>query len=288
LPRSLENIEVHVRKLPAAYCLAVAAALVLCCSKGSAAHRISMLRGGALVTYVFQGDKVRIEENGSPRVLIFDGKSTEYFEIDNEKKTWAVATLRDAQTEGEALGEQLETAYAQLPPELRQQAIAERWKRHDLWKKVLEDTWFERIASHGVEAGQACDGYLEHVAGKVVAEGCYIPWSRKTIRKEDLGAVTRLAEFLNAALAHVESAAAIDLRDGPLGRLTRAPGFPARRYDIAPDGKSGVQMRILEFVRTPSVPPETFRPPAGYIELDRPAAIGPLIKRVRERAPVQP
>ena len=247
-----------------------------------------MIEGGTGVTYIFQGDKVRIEESGSPRVLIFDGESMEYFEVDTEKKTWAVATLRDAETQGKALGEQIKAADEALLPGLRYHAIAERQERLALWTKLLKDTYFEPTTIHSTVAGQSCDGYTEHVDGRVVAEGCYVPWNRETIRKEDLRAVTRFAEFLNTALAEEESAGGIDLRDGPLGRLARAPGLPARRYDIAPNGESGVQLRMVQLVRTPPVEPETFRPPASYAKLDRPASVWPVIQRVRARAPVQP
>ena len=277
-----------MRKPLAALRLA-AAALTLGYGEASAAHRISLVRAGTQVTYILQEDKVRIEEKGSPRVLIFDGKSMEFFEVDTEKKTWAVATLRDAQTQGKALGEQLEAADAAVPPEQRQRAIAERRERFARWTKLLAETRFEPTTDHGKVAGQSCDGYSELVDGKVVAEGCYIPWSRKTIRKEDLLALARLAEFLNTALAEVESTAGIDLRDGPLGRLSRAPGFPALRYDIARDGKSGVQLKLVEFLTKATVTPETFRPPAGYTRLDRPAeVVEPVIKRSLEEAPVQP
>jgi hypothetical protein len=278
-----------VRKPLAALRLAAAAALALGYGEASAAHRISLVRAGTQVTYILQEDKVRIEEKGSPRVLIFDGKSMEFFEVDNEKKTWAVATLRDAQTQGQAFGEQLELADASLPPEQRQRAIAERRERLARWTKLLADTRFEPTTDHGMVAGQICDGYTELVDGKVVADGCYIPWSRKTIRKEDLAAMARLAEFLNTALAEVQSTAGIDLRDGPLGRLSRAPGFPALRYDVAPDGKSGVLLKLVEFQPKLTVKPETFRPPAGYTRLDRPAeVVEPVIKRSLEEAPVQP
>jgi hypothetical protein len=278
--------EVRVRNPLAAVRLASAAALVLWCSGASAAHRITMARAGGQTTYILQEDKVRIEEKGSPRVLIFDGKSMEYFEVDTEKKTWAVATLRDAQAEGQALAQQHE---ATAPPDQRQRATAERRERLVRWTKLLKDTRFEPTSNQGMVADQMCDGYTERVGGKVVAEGCYIPWNRKTIRKEDLRPMTRLAEFLNTALANVDSAAGIDLRVGPLGRLQRAPGFPAVRYDIAPDGKSGVQLKLVEFVNTLSVTPETFRPPAGYTRLDQPpAVVGPTLERARERAPVAP
>jgi len=154
-----------VRKPLAALRLA-AAALTLGYGEASAAHRISLVRAGTQVTYILQEDKVRIEEKGSPRVLIFDGKSMEFFEVDTEKKTWAVATLRDAQTQGKALGEQLEAADAAVPPEQRQRAIAERRERFARWTKLLAETRFEPTTDHGKVAGQSCDGYSELVDGK--------------------------------------------------------------------------------------------------------------------------
>jgi len=283
------TVKIRARYPLIAICLVGGIALALSHSKNSAAHRVSMLRGGTPVTFIFQGDKVRIEEHGSPRVIIFDGESMEYFEVDTEKKTWAVATLRDAVTQGKAHGVQdIKAIDKALLPELRYHAIAERQERLALWIHLLKNTYFYPTTIHSTVAGQPCDGYTEHVDGKVVAEGCYIPWGRKTIRKEDLSAVEHLAEFLNVALAEEESAGGIDLREGPLGRLARSPGFPARRYDIARDGMSGVQLRMVQFVRTLPVEPETFQPPASYTKLDRPAAVWPVIQRVREQAPVQP
>lgn len=269
--------------------VAGAAALALYCGVAWAAHRISIVRGGKHITYTLDGDKVRLEEKGSPRLLIFDGKTMEYFEVDTEKRTWAVATLRDVQAEGQALAQQLEAAESALPPDQRERARKERRDRLARWTKLLRDTKFEPTGNQGLVAEHVCDGYQERVDGRVVAEGCYIPWSRKTIRKEDLAAVTRLAEFLNTALASAPTAAGIDLRDGPLGRLGRAPGFPALRYDVAPDGKSGVQLKLVELVNTLSVTPEMFRPPDGYAKLDRPpAVVDPMLRSVRERAPVPP
>jgi len=278
-----------VRILLAATRLAGATVLALCCGEASAAHRISMVRGGTQSTYILDGEKVRIEEKGSPRVLVFEGKSMEYFEIDNENKTWAMATLRDAQAEAKALGQQLDEAGAAVPADERERAIEERRERLARWAKLLEDTRFVPTRNEGRVADRRCDGYTERVDGRIVAEGCYIPWGRKTIRKEDLTALTRFAEFLNTALANVPTAAGIDLRDGPLGRLDRGPGFPALRYDVAPDGKSGVLLKLLELQSSFSVTPETFRPPAGYTKLDRPAAVvAPALERTRERAPVPP
>jgi hypothetical protein len=277
-----------VRKPLVAVSIAVVAlaALALSSDKGSTAHRISLVQGGTFVTYTFQGSKVRIEEEGRPRVLIFDGTSMEYFEVDDSKKTWAVATLSDAVSQGKELGKQLMTGEVALSPET--QAVISDRARFRTWIQLLKQSYFEPTKNHAVVAGQACAGYTEHADGRVVAEGCYIPWSEKTIRKEDVAGVTRLAELLNEELAFVPSAAGIDLRDGPLGRLARAPGFPARRYDVAPDGKSGVQSRLVEFVGRSPVTPETFRPPADYTKLDRPAAFAPLLERMRQEAPVQP
>jgi hypothetical protein len=208
----------------------------------------------------------------------------EYFEIDSEKKTWAVATLRDVQAQGKALGAQLDAADAALPPEQRERARAERRERLARWTKLQKDTRFEQTEFQGIVAEQMCDGYQELVGGKVVAEGCYIPWRKETIRKEDVAAVTRFAEFLNTALSNVDAAQASDLRDGPLGRLRRSPGFPALRYDIAPDGKSGVQLRLVSFLRT-TVRPESFRPPPDYAKVDRPAAVAePALRTVQDGA----
>ena len=279
----------RLRKPLRAVRLATAVALALWGGAASAGFKISTVRGGTQFTYVLDQDKVRIEEKGSPRVLIFDGKSMEYFEVDTEKRTWAVATLRDVEAQGKALDDQLEAADAALPPADRQRAKAERRDRLARWTKLLKETRFEPTGNQGMVADQMCDGYTERVDGRVVAEGCYMPWSKQTIRKEDLSPVTRLAEFLNTAFAHVEAAQGIDLRDGPFGRLARAPGLPVMRYDVAPDGKSGVQLKLLDFTNTLTVTPETFRPPADYAKLDQPAAVvAPAARAVRERAPVAP
>ena len=180
------TVKIRARYPLIAICLVGGIALALSHSKNSAAHRVSMLRGGTPVTFIFQGDKVRIEEHGSPRVIIFDGESMEYFEVDTEKKTWAVATLRDAVTQGKAHGVQdIKAIDKALLPELRYHAIAERQERLALWIHLLKNTYFYPTTIHSTVAGQPCDGYTEHVDGKVVAEGCYIPWGRKTIRKED-------------------------------------------------------------------------------------------------------
>ncbi len=281
--------EVRLREASGAVRLAVAAAVALHAGVASAGYGISFVRAGSEFSYALDGERVRIEEKGSPRVLVFDGKAMQYIEIDTEKRTWAVATLADAEAQGKALEEQLAAKDAALPPAEREQARKERRDRLARWTKLLRDTRFEPTGNQGMVADQICDGYLERVGGKVVAEGCYMPWSRQTIQKQDLAPVTRLAEFLNKAFANVEAAQGIDLRDGPLGRLARAPGFPAMRYDVAPDGKSGVQLKLTAFTSTLTFTPEIFRPPPDYTRLDRPASVvAPAARALRERAPVAP
>lgn len=91
----------------AALRVAAAVALALLYVEARATHRLTMERAGRQVTYVFDEDRARIDEAGSPCVLIFDGKAMLYFEVDTKRKTFAVATLKDVQAEGRALESEL-------------------------------------------------------------------------------------------------------------------------------------------------------------------------------------
>ena len=253
-----------------------AALLLLLAGDAQAGVLVKLVSAGRKATLEFEGNKVRVEEEGNPRVVVFDGDAGRYLEIEDAARTWAVATRDDVIAAGQAFDARLRQRLAAADPE-ELRAWTERRNRLRQRIATMKATRFEPAGGQSMVADLMCDGFDEVVGGQVVSWGCYAPWSRKTFRKEDFIAFTRLAEFLNSGFGHVEAAQGLDLRDGPLGRLARAPGFPLLRLDLKDGGKSGVPFKVLAISHQP-IPPERFRPPPGYTALEQPPSLALPVK----------
>ncbi len=251
--------------------LAAAVLLAFAGGRAEAGVRVKMENAGRKITLEFEGSKVRLEQEGDPRVLVFDGNDGRYLEIDNQAKTWAMATRDDVVAAGKALDARIRQRLASADPE-EVKAWIERRNRIRHRAEALKKTRFEQRGGQSMIAEQVCDGFDEIVGDEIVAWGCYVTWGKKRFEREEFAAMTRLAEFLNSGLGHVEAAQGIDLRDGPLGRLSRAPGLPLFRLDLRDGGKTAVPMRVDELVRQ-KIPAERFAPPPGYAALPQPASL---------------
>jgi hypothetical protein len=253
---------------------------------GGEAHagvRLKMTSAGRKLTLEFEGNKLRVEEEGQPRIIVFDGDRGRYVEIDGQARTWAAATRDDVVAAGKALDARVRERLATADPEEVKQWI-ERRNRIRQRAEALKKTRFEQRGGQAMVAAQMCDGFDELVGSEVVAWGCYVTWSKRSFQREDFAALTRLAEFLNSGLGHVEAAQGLDLRDGPLGRLSRAPGLPLFRLDLREGGKSAVPLRVEEVTRE-KIAPERFAPPPGYTALPQPVSLARPGKAVLPQEP---
>jgi hypothetical protein len=269
--------------IPRSALLATATALALLAGDARAGVLLKVVNAGRTFTLEFEGNKLRVEEQGAPRVLVFDGDDGRYLEIDQQARTWAMATRNDVMAAGKALDAEIRKGIAAANPE-EVRAWIERRNRMRHRADVLKRTKFEQRGGQSLIADQMCDGFDEVVAGEVVSWGCYVTWSKKRFQREDFAAVTRLAEFLNSGFGQVEAAQGIDLRDGPLGRLSRAPGLPLFRLDLRDGGKSGVPMRV-EAVERQKLAADRFTPPPDYTALPERAA---LVRPAKAALPLEP
>jgi hypothetical protein len=261
---------------PIALRAASAAALLLVGLAAEAGVTLKVVSAGRKATYEFEGNRLRLEEEGRPTVVVFDGDAGRYLELHPADRTYAEATQAQAAVAARRFDAELRQRLAAADPE-QLRAWVEQRQRVRRRLDALKETRFARSGNQSMIADQMCDGFDELVSGEVVAWGCYAPWSKKSFRKEDFAAVTRLAEFLNAALGQVEGLQGLDVRDGPLGRLARAPGLPLFRLEMRDAGRSAVPMRVTEISRQP-IPADRFLPPPGYTALRDPPALAVPVK----------
>ena len=242
--------------------------ILLLFGQASAGTTVTYVEAGRKVTLAVDRDRVRVEQEGSPVVLVFDGDAGRYLEIDNARRTYAVATRDDVIAAGKALDARVRKKEASADPAERA-AWAEHRDHVQKRLALMKRTRFEPTGVQAMVADTMCDGFKEWVGDELVAQGCYVLWNDTTFRREEFDGITRLAEFLNSAIGQVESAQGLDLRDGPLGRLKRSPGFPLLRLDLKEGGRSGVPLQVTE-LRHGSLSRELFEPPAGYKALEQP------------------
>ena len=201
-------------------------------------------------TLSFEGNKLRIEDEA--QVVIFDGDAKSLVSLDPAGKSYGMVTEAEARELGaqererqEQRRAQMESALAALPPE-RQQELRAMMKRGEGKLRIVP------LGKKNTAIGLRCDEYRIYVDDEPDEEGCFIPWSAETIRREELEVFERFGDFMRLMTG---------LEIGSAGRMSRYPGLPAVNRDLTVE--DGTTERLKSLTRG-TIPPEKFTVPADY------------------------
>ena len=117
---------------------------------------------------------------------------------------------------------------------------------------------FEKTGQQKTVAGFSCEGFRQLNEGKVVAQGCFIPWSSGAVAKADLGSLTKMRAFIQEGGLGM-------LEGSPFAQLGEMPGIPGDWSRIQKDGTVSYKMTLTSIKRG-SISADQFKPPAGYTE----------------------
>ncbi len=238
------RIGIAVAALCAAFAAASARAGVTITTQGKDGTRIVM---------ILEGNKIRSEDPREGGVIsIFDGDARKMVQAMVSQRSYMEMTEADMK----AMKAQMDAAMAQMPPEQRAQMDAMGAKGGA--KAARPAPKYARMGKSETVAGHRCEWYRERAEGKVVSEGCYVPWGKGALTREDLAPLKKMSEFFEAFMPG-EGSVQED--------LGAAPGFPAIHVDM--QGSERGAERLVSIERG-SVAAEKFRPPPGYTRTERP------------------
>ena len=253
--------------------LSLAAALLITASAARAGLVIGTqeTQGGKpsreAVIYV-EGNKMASDDAGdSKRSFIWDGDARKITLVDRQQKTFQEMTPADVSGMKARMSKAMEEAKARMTPEQRkafEQMMAEQKDQGP--KKQEREVEYVPAAGGDRVIGHACKNYREVRAGKTIAETCFIPWSEGVVSRADFAPLERLEEFWRPMIEQTPGA---QQERSFATELSRAPGVPAIRKSLGPDGKVEREERLTKLERT-RVPGSRFAVPAGYTRAAKP------------------
>ncbi|HZZ85030.1 MAG TPA: hypothetical protein VFE30_10875 [Anaeromyxobacteraceae bacterium] len=213
------------------------------------------------VVYI-EGNKLASDEaKDGKQFFIWDGDAHKMIVGDRERKTYQELTPSDVTGLKARASKAMDEAKARMTPEQRkafEEMLAEQ-KGGAPAKRQPPRT--EYVATSGGDRvlGHACKNYREVREGKAVAETCFIPWGDGVVSRADFAPLEKLDEFWRPMREETGAARGRGFTE----ELSRAPGVPAIRRSLGPDGKVEGEERLTRLERT-RVPAERFAVPAGF------------------------
>ncbi len=235
----------------------VVAVAALCAASAAASARAGVTittqgKDGAQTVIAMEGNKIRAEDPREGGVIsIFDGDARKMVHVMVSQRSYMEMTEADMK----AMKAQMDAAMAQMPPEQRAQMEAMGAKGGA--KAARRVPAYERMGKGETVAGYRCEWYRERAEGKVVSEGCYVPWGKGALTREDLQPLKKMTEFFEAFMPGESS-----VQDD----LDAAPGFPAIHVDM----KGEKREERLVSIKRGGIAADKFRPPPGYTRTERP------------------
>jgi hypothetical protein len=237
------------------------AAVALCAAAAAPAARAGVTitsenQDKTQVVMVLEGNKIRSEDPREGGVIaIFDGDAGKMIQASVSQRTYTEMT----QAQMKAMRAQMDAAIAQMTPEQRAQMESMGMGAKAGPRAARPVPRYEPMGKKETVAGYKCEWYRELVKGKAVSEGCYMPWGKDALTREDLRPMKKMGEFLEALMPAGESTLQED--------LDAAPGFPAIHVDMQGEKR---EVQRLVSIRRGSVGADRFRPPAGYRKTEQP------------------
>jgi len=259
---------------------AVFAALpvLLACAGAFAGTTATMKTQRGQSILLMDGNKLRTEEPSRESVgaeMIYDGDAQTMIMIDGKEKTYSVMTPAKLKAQMAEVGVEMKKSMANMSPEQRAQMQGMMEKMDPEARKRMESMMnggsmqaatkpaklqFEKTGQQKTVAGFSCEGFRQLNEGKVVAQGCFIPWSAAGVPKSDLGSMQKMTEFVReGGMGAVEGSA--------LSQMANLPGFPGEWGKVARDGSVSNQMTLTS-IKQGSISADQFKAPAGYTEKD--------------------
>ncbi len=230
-----------------------------------AATAVPTARAGVIITLedkdkkqtimILEGDKMRFEdpkEGGT--ISIFDGGARKMINISVSERTYTEVT----EAEMKAMRAQMDAAMAQMTPEQRAQMESMGMGQKAGARAARPVAKYQPMGKKEKVAGYGCEWHRELVGGKVVSEGCYVPWGASALTREDLRPMQKMSELLEAIMPG-ENTLQQD--------LDAAPGFPAIHVEL--EGERRDEQRLVSIKRG-GEGADKFRPPAGFKKAERP------------------
>jgi len=210
----------------------------------------------AQVVMVLEGNKIRLDDPREGGVItIFDGDARKMVHASVSERTYTEMT----EAQMKAMRAQMDAAMAQMTPEQRAQMESMGMGGKAGPRAARPVSKFEPMGKKETVAGYRCEWYRERREGKVVSEGCYMPWGPSALTRDDLRPMKKMSEFLEAFIPAGEATLQED--------LDAAPGFPAIHVDLQ-GGKREVQRLVS--IKRGGAGADRFSPPAGYSRTERP------------------
>jgi hypothetical protein len=235
--------------------IALALLVVLYGSSVRAGLMVVMQEADGQSTMLLEGKRLRMERAGSPpQIVIFDGDTSRYLQIDPHTRTYSEMTRAD----GQAIAARLREALARLTPEERERAEALLGKA----PRSRHEVKYQPTGERSTVAGVRCEVHRKMRDGVAVEEGCFIPWSSGVVTKDDLAGLLLFGQFMDQMLSGAAGATG-GVADQLYGELERAPGFPAVMTRLGESGRVGKDQRLVSLERK-RIAPEQFSVPAGY------------------------
>jgi hypothetical protein len=225
--------------------LALAAALALPARAGVV---LEGAEDGGKSTVHVEGSRLRVE--GTDGVMIFDADTKTLFQIDPARKNYREMNEADMK----AMRAELDRAMEQMPPEVRAQVQA---RLGSPAKGPPPKPRWERTGRTEEAMGRRCEVYRAVVEGKATGEACVVPFEALDVQRSDFRVFEALAEFTRsfAGAGAQGGAGGVEWRE--------VPGMPVVTWSLDERGERREDFRATRVQRA-SVPPDRFRPPAGF------------------------